>query len=100
MRYGMPPRPRSERRARLSLLLPLLVGRDLRAVLQFAADDGVAAGDDLFAGLHARFDLDVRRVGDAGFDAALLHGVTLADVDDALELVTRCTLLLFVERFI
>src|SRR3954454_6798671 len=78
----------------------LLVDRDLRAVLQLAADDGVAAGDDFVARLDAVLDFDERRVGDAGFDFLHAHDVAALDEDDALQFVAALALFLFLERLI
>src|SRR4051812_25606753 len=60
---------------------------DLAAVLEAAADGGVAAGNDLLASLHAALDLDRSVVRQAGLDAALLDGIARLDKDHALHAV-------------
>src|SRR5947209_3382910 len=76
------------------------VNRHFRAVLQLAADDGVAAGDDFVAWFDAVLDLDERGVGDAGLHWLHAHDVAVLQKNDALQFVAALALFLFFQRLI
>src|SRR5438270_13227784 len=83
-----------------SLRLPLFLDLDFRSVFQFSADGGVAAGDDLVARLHALLDLDVGRIGDAGFHFAYFYLAAALHEDDALQLLALLARFLLLPDFV